>query len=145
MNGFDTSFRGYDKNQVKSYLDMIIKKYETLLNEKKEVDQKVLVLEDRLTHYENIESTLNHAIMTAENAGDQIKKMARTESESLIRDAKKNADRIINDALMRAEEIQKNTDKLRRNIIIYKNRLKSIVENQMEIIEEIDKVDFNKE
>jgi len=36
MNNFTTVFRGYDKNEVKKYLDKVIVEYERLLNEKKE-------------------------------------------------------------------------------------------------------------
>ena len=83
--------------------------------------------------------------MTAETAGDEIKRVARTEAENLINEAKRNANRIINDALLKAERAQSDTDKLRRNIILYKNRLKSIIESQLEIIEEIDKIDFRRD
>lgn len=145
MNKFDTSFRGYNKEQVKNYLDHVIKQYENLLNEKKAVDKQLEMVKERLAHYENIESTLNRAIMTAETAGDEIKRVARTEAESLINEAKRNANRIINDALLKAEKAQSDTDKLRRNIILYKNRLKSIIESQLEIIEEIDKIDFRRD
>ena len=145
MNKFDTSFRGYNKEQVKNYLDHVIKQYENLLNEKKAVDKQLEMVKERLAHYENIESTLNRAIMTAETAGDEIKRVARTEAESLINEAKRNANRIINDALLKAEKAQSNTDKLRRNIILYKNRLRSIIESQLEIIEEIDKIDFRRD
>jgi len=145
MNKFETVFRGYNKEQVKSYFDHVIKQYESLLNEKKEVDKKIIVMQDKLAHFENIESTLNRAIMTAETAGDQIKRMARTEAESLITEAKRNANRIINDALTKAEKAQNETDKLKRNVILYKNRLRSIIENQLEIIDEIEKIDFKNE
>ena len=145
MNKFDTSFRGYNKEQVKNYFDRVIKQYESLLNEKKAVDRQLEMAKERLAHYENIESTLNRAIMTAETAGDEIKRVARTEAENLINEAKRNANRIINDALLKAERAQSDTDKLRRNIILYKNRLKSIIESQLEIIEEIDKIDFRRD
>ena len=42
-------------------------------------------------------------------------------------------------------EEKNDTDKLRRNIILYKNRLKSIIESQLEIIDEIDKIDFRRD
>ena len=145
MNKLDTSFRGYNKEQVKAYFDHVIKQYENLLNEKKAVDKQLELVKERLAHYENIESTLNRAIMTAETAGDEIKRVARTEAEILINEAKRNANRIINDALLKAERAQSDTDKLRRNIILYKNRLKSIIESQLEIIEEIDKIDFRRD
>ena len=41
MNNFDTVFRGYDKEQVKMYLDRVIEEYEKLLNDKKEADKRI--------------------------------------------------------------------------------------------------------
>ena len=120
MNNFEIVFRGYDKDQVKAYLDKIINEYERLLNEKKEADN-------------------------AENAGDEIKKMARKEAEGLINDARKNANRIINDALIKAEKAGDNADRLKRNTERLKRRLKGIIEGQLDIIDEIDNLDFRDE
>lgn len=145
MNNFDTVFRGYDKSQVKSYLDKVIREYERLLNEKKLVDSKVEELNSRLEKYEKLEGTLNRALYSAENASDEIKKMARQEAESLINEAKRNANRIINDALLKAEKANDDADRLKRNVTLLKRRLRTIIEGQLEVIEEMDRLDFNKE
>lgn len=143
MNNFDTVFRGYDKEQVKKYLDVVIKEYERLLNEKKDVDRKVVDLESKLSYYSNLEDKFTRAIITAENAGDEIKKVARNEAETLINDAKRNANRIINDALIKAEKASDEADRLKRNTTILKKRLKAIIESQLEVIEEMDRLNFN--
>lgn len=145
MNNFDTVFRGYDKSQVKAYLDKVIREYERLLNEKKLVDSKVEELNSRLEKYEKLEGTLNRALYSAENASDEIKKMARQEAESLINEAKRNANRIINDALLKAEKANDDADRLKRNVTLLKRRLRAIIEGQLEVIEEMDRLDFNKE
>ena len=145
MNNFDTVFRGYDKSQVKSYLDKVIREYERLLNEKKLVDSKVEELNSRLEKYEKLEGTLNRALYSAENASDEIKKMARQEAESLINEAKRNANRIINDSLLKAEKANDDADRLKRNVTLLKRRLRAIIEGQLEVIEEMDRLDFNKE
>ena len=145
MNNFDTVFRGYDKEQVKSYLDKVIIEYEKLLNDKKETDKRLNELKEKLNSYENLESTLNRALFNAENAGDEIKKMARKEAESLINDARRNANRIINDALIKAEKAGDNADRLKRNTERLKRRLKGIIEGQLDIIDEIDNLDFKDE
>ena len=145
MNNFDTVFRGYDKSQVKSYLDKVIREYERLLNGKKLVDSKVEELNSRLEKYEKLEGTLNRALYSAENASDEIKKMARQEAESLINEAKRNANRIINDALLKAEKANDDADRLKRNVTLLKRRLRAIIEGQLEVIEEMDRLDFNKE
>lgn len=142
MNGFNTVFRGYDKEEVKKYLDKVIKEYERLLNEKKIVDEKVNDLSKQLEKYEQLESTLNRALFSAENASDEIKRVARLEAEGLINEAKRNANRIINDALIKAEKANDDADRLKRNVILLKKRLRAIIEGQLEVIEEMDRLDF---
>lgn len=142
MNGFNTVFRGYDKEEVKKYLDKVIKEYERLLNEKKIVDEKVNDLSKQLEKYEQLESTLNRALFSAENASDEIKRVARLEAEELINEAKRNANRIINDALIKAEKANDDADRLKRNVTLLKKRLRAIIEGQLEVIEEMDRLDF---
>ena len=142
MNGFNTVFRGYDKEEVKKYLDKVIKEYERLLNEKNIVDEKVNDLSKQLEKYEQLESTLNRALFSAENASDEIKRVARLEAEGLINEAKRNANRIINDALIKAEKANDDADRLKRNVTLLKKRLRAIIEGQLEVIEEMDRLDF---
>ncbi len=145
MNNFDTVFRGYDKEQVKEYLDKVITEYEKLLNEKKEADKEISDLKEQLSRFTNLESTLNKALFNAESAGDEIKKMARKEAESLVIEAKRNANRIINDALIKAEKAGDDADRLKRNVERLKRRLKSIIEGQLEVIEEMDQINLKDE
>ena len=142
MEKFDTVFRGYDKVQVQHFLDDVIRNYEALLNKSKKTEEENKRLLDQIAYYQRIEDTMNRAIYTAEAAGDQIKSSARREAESLITEARHNANRIINDALLKAERAQNHADQLKRNTNILKRRLRQIIENQLEVIEEIDAVDF---
>ena len=143
MNNFDTTFRGYDKEQVKSYLDKIIAEYETLLNAKKESDRRVSDLEKQLERFNELESTLNKAILGAENSAADIRRVARSEAESYINEARKNANRIINDALLRAERANNEADRLKRNVESLKRRLRQIIEAQLSVIEEMDHLDMD--
>lgn len=143
MKKFDVVFRGYDKDQVHKCLDDIIINYELLLKKSQKTEENNRKLTEQLLHYQKIEETMNRAIYTAESAGDQIKSSARKEAESLVNEARRNASRIINDALLKAEKAQNHADQLKRNTNILKRRLRQIIENQLEVIEEMDKVDFN--
>ena len=144
MKKFDTVFRGYDKVQVQSFLDDVIKNYELLLEKSKKTEEENKKLVEQIAYYQRIEDTMNRAIYTAEAAGDQIKSSARKEANVLINDARRNANRIINDALLKAERAQNHADQLKRNTNILKRRLRQIIENQLEVIEEMDKVDFDR-
>jgi len=144
MKKFDTVFRGYDKRQVQQFLDDVIKNYELLLEKSKKTEEENQKLVEQIAYYQRIEDTMNRAIYTAEAAGDQIKSSARREANSLINEARRNANRIINDALLKAERAQNHADQLKRNTNILKRRLRQIIESQLEVIEEMDKVDFER-
>ena len=144
MKKFDTVFRGYDKAQVQKFLDEVINNYEALLNKSIKTEEENKKLVEQIAYYQRIEDTMNRAIYTAEAAGDQIKSAARKEAESLVTEARHNASRIINDALLKAERAQNHADQLRRNTNVLKRRLRQIIENQLEVIEEIDNVDFER-
>ena len=142
MKKFDTVFRGYDKLQVQAFLDDVIKNYEMLLEKSKKTEEENRRLVDQIEYYKKIEDTMNRAIYNAENVGDQIKSSARKEAEVLVTEARHNANRIINDALLKAEKAQNHADQLKRNTNMLKRRLRQIIENQLLVIEEIDNVDF---
>ena len=142
MKKFDTVFRGYDKYQVQKFLDDVIKNYELLLRKSQKTQEENKRLTEQIAYYQDIEDRMNRAIYNAESASDQIKKNARREAESLITEARHNASRIINDALLKAERAQNHADQLKRNTEVLKRRLRQIIQNQLDVIEEMDSVDF---
>ena len=159
MEKFTKTAYGYDPNEVNRFLDNIIKQVSKMVNlikEKDEAirlrDQKILELQkmiaktngmrEKIAQYERMESTLNKAIIMAQKTSDQIKQNAYRESEMLMENAKKNASRIVNEALMEAEKAEIEANRIRRNIIVYKRKLKDLLQAQLDMIEDIEKVNF---
>ena len=79
----------------------------------------------------------------AEDSSNQMKKLAKEEADNLINDAKKNASRIVNEALMQAEKTELESIRLKRNIITFKKKLKVLLEQQIDLADEIDKIDLD--
>ena len=95
-------------------------------------------MKKELEHYKSIESTLNRAILIAEESSQNIKKTAFDESKVIIEDAKRNASRIINNALIKAEKVEMEANNLKRQVAQYKRRYKNILEEQLDQIERLD-------
>lgn len=149
MEKFSRTLRGYNPDEVNEFLDKIIKQVETIVAESKEKDLKIAELEDQIENnkhkletYERMEQTLNRAIMMAQKTSEQIKLNAIDESELLINEAKQNANRIVNEALVRAEKTERESMNLKRNINIFKRRIKDIVEAQLEVVNELDEIEL---
>ena len=152
MEKFNRTLRGYDPDEVNKFLDKVIVQVEEMVKEIKQKDSEIAELQglvqenkalrEKIEQYERMEGTLNKAIIMAQKTSEQIKINAHNESESILEDAKNNANRIINEALIRAEKTEHEANLLKRNVTIFKKRIREIVEAQLEVIEEMDKVEF---
>lgn len=138
MRKFSNSFPGYNKNEVNSFVSNVTTEYESMLSKLKVRDKEIESLKNELAHYKNIESTLNRAILIAEESSQNIKKSAIEEGKLIVEDAKKNATRIMNNALIKAEKVEMEANQLKRQVAQYKRRYKNILEEQLESIEALD-------
>lgn len=152
MEKFNRTLRGYDPVEVNAFVDQVIGQVEKMVSEGKQKDAKINELKslevenknlrEKLAQYERMENTLNKAILMAQKTSEQIKLNAIKESETILEDAKRNASRIVNESLLRAEKTEMEANMLKRNINIFKRRLRSIIEAQLEMVNDIEKVDF---
>ncbi len=142
MRKFNNSLNGYNKLEVNNFVNEVTSEYESMLTKLKRQDEDIANLKNELERYKNMENTLNRAIMVAEDASNQIKKVARDEARGVIDDAKRNASRIVNDALLKANKIEQDADLLKRRVGIFKRRLRTVVDEQIEFIDSINEDDY---
>ena len=142
MKKFKRSLRGYNTKEVNAFVNEVVSQVEKMVNEIKEKDLKIQALNANLLKYKNMEETLNKSIVMAQETSEQMRRMARIESENIISDAKKNANKIVNDALTRASKVEAETAVLKKNISIFKTRLKNIIEQQLQMVDDMDNIDI---
>ena len=142
MRKFSTEISGYSKREVNSFVMEVTKEYESILNRLKTAEAETKRLTMELEKYQNMETTLNRAILVAEEAGNQIKKIAHEEYQRIIDEAKKNASRLVSDSLAQVDKINDTKEQLERRVAIYKRRVKQTINEQLELIDEIDKIEY---
>lgn len=146
MRKFKRSFGGYDVNEVNIFVDGVIKQVEIILKEEARIKQditskdlRIKELEEAVEKYQNVERQLNASILRAEENGEYLKRLAKTEGDAIINEARKNANRIISDALIRAEKTEYETQMLKKNISLFKSRVRTMLNQQLDIIDDLDK------
>src|SRR6478672_6870728 len=87
---FSRRIRGYDEDEVNEFLDQIIKDYEALIRDNKELQSQVTDLQERINHFSNIEETLSKTIIVAQEAADELKANSKKEAQLIIKEAEKN-------------------------------------------------------
>ena len=159
MDNNSRTFKNYTPEQVDQFLDQIIKQVERMIEDNKAKNREIALrdkkieelskivantahIQDKLAQYERMEGTLNRAIMMAQKTSDQIKSTAHRESEIILEDAKRNASRIVNESLLKAEKTEMEAEMLKRNVTIFKRKLRGLIEAQLEMVDDIEKVEF---
>lgn len=138
MKKFSKEFNGYNKEEVNAFLGDTIAQIEKVLAKLEHQQSEIASLKSQIIHYQDIERSLNLALTNAQEVGENIRKMAQNEANSIVEQARRNANRIVNDALIRSEKIELKTENAERNLRILKQKLRNIIEQQLEIVEEIE-------
>ena len=143
MEKFSYEANGYNRQEVNQFVSVVIAQTEGIIKKCKAQGEALEKLKAEIEHYKRMEATLQTAILKAEETGDNIKRMAREEHEMIVRDAKNNASRIVNEALLKAEKIENNAETLEKNMKIFKRKLKVIMEQQMAVVDEIELLELD--
>lgn len=142
---FSTKLRGYNIDEVNDFLDQIIKDYQIVLQENKDLSSKLDESKDKLSYFNDLKDSLNQSILVAQEAADKVKTNSKKEAEITNREAQKKADDILNaadekannileEASKRAKKLAIETDDLRKNTRVFRQRLQVMLESQLEVI-----------
>ncbi|TFE03721.1 MULTISPECIES: DivIVA domain-containing protein [Jeotgalibacillus] len=131
---FSRGFRGYDEDEVNEFLDHVMRDFELVLREKKELEEKLSMHTERLGHFTTIEETLNKSIVVAQEAAEEVKRNANKEAKLIVKEAEKNADRIVNESLSKARKIAIEIEELKKQSKVFRTRFKMLIEAQLELI-----------
>ena len=140
MNKFNIEQNGYSKSEVNKFIDDVITQTEGIIKRVKKQSDEIKKLKDELNSYKKQEETLKSSIYKAEEASNNIKRQALEEGKIIVDNAKRNASRIVNDALLRSEKIEMKAEILERNTRIFKKKLRLIVEQQLSVVDEIEEL-----
>ena len=84
MEKFSYETNGYNRSEVNQFVSDVISETEGIITRVKSQRDEIEKLKKELEHYKELESTLNKAIIKAEETSDNIKKMAREESKIML-------------------------------------------------------------
>ncbi len=145
MDKFHLEANGYSRSEVNKFIDEVIAHTETMIKRVKSQQLEIDTLKKENEKYKKADETIRGSMYKAEEASTNIKRQAMEEGKLIIEDARKNASRIVNDALLRAEKIELKSDTLERNMRIFKKKLKLVIEQQLAVVDEIEVLDIDDE
>ncbi len=131
---FGRAFRGYDKEEVHAFLQMLSNQWQELVDEKARLEEKMREQEMKLSHYMKVEEALEQALQTARESSRQAIENAERKAKALIEEAEARAEDIKREAEEERHQIKREAAKItgRRHEIVA--RLRAFLMSEMELL-----------
>lgn len=143
MEKFSYEANGYNREEVNQLINEVILNTEGIIKKCKDQQEAIVKLKEELMYYKRIENELKLIVTTSEKLANDIKIMAQNEADDIIRKARDNADKIINDSLLNAQEVKDRRESLIKNMKIFRDRLKELIEQEKTIELDLEELDID--
>ena len=124
---FHKGVRGYQCAEVEKFLEHLSKEFESAYTENFELREKTKGLETEISHYRQIENTLQQTLVLAQSTAEEVIKTARHEAELLLREAEHEKLSRVSEAQKKWEEIHEEMQGLSRKRDLLRTQLKSFL------------------
>lgn len=114
---FEKVFRGYDKDEVVAFLQILSSEWEKSVDEKKELAIKLEVAEKEIAKLREVENSLYKTLKTAEDTGANMIQQANKAAELQLKETQMNSENIVREAKAKSKMIIENTEAHAREII----------------------------
>jgi cell division initiation protein len=132
---FPMKFRGFDVEEVYSFLEIIREEMEDLMRENANLKENVQRMENQLKEHRDMETTLRETLLTAQQMVEDYKTNARKEAELLVKEAELRADSMLKQAQEKVIKIHEDIVDLKGIRRHFKEEMKRMVESHMKMIE----------
>jgi len=110
---FSQKMRGADAEEVQAFLDQISAEVEAMMVEKKESDERLAILIEKLEHYTSLEQMIEKTLAAAQQTAVTMQEQAKREAELTLRDAELERNRKLNDARIEQNRLESDLLRLR--------------------------------
>ena len=131
---FSKSMRGYKPEEVDSFLDQVIKDFESLFRENHDLKEKIQKSLEESERIKELEASLQKTLLMAQQMVEDQKKQAERESELIIWESKKKGEKILEEAQVKLFQINANIDQLKLYEKQLNSKFRGFLEFQLELL-----------
>jgi cell division initiation protein len=130
---FGKGLRGYQCGEVEKFLETLSQEFESAYTENFELREKTKSLEAEISHFRQIETTLQQTLVLAQQTAEEVKQAARHEAELILKDAEQKKLASVSEAQQKWEEIQREIEDLAKKRDLLRTQLKSFLLSHLDL------------
>lgn len=132
---FRVKFRGFDVEEVGSFLELIREELEELLRENATLKDQLNRADEQIVEYRKMEVTLRETLMVAQQMVEEYKSNAKKEAELIQKQAEIEAENIIKEAQEKVIKIHEDIIDLKGIRRHFKEEIKRLIESHVRMLE----------
>lgn len=132
---FATRFRGFDMEEVDSFLELIREEMEELLRENANLREEARRFEKQLKEYKNIEGTLKDTLVSTQQMVEDYRSTAKKDAELILRESEMKAEEMLKEAQERVVKIHEDITDLKGIRRHFKEEIKRLIESHLRMLE----------
>ncbi len=134
---FKRGFRGYSEEDVDAFMDDIAGDYEKVYREYCELKERCDKLQDKLTQYEKMESTMNSTLMLAQQTAENVKVSARKEADLILQEATNKKKQMMDETTLSLQASQQELDKIKSQTRSFRAKCRAILTSQLRLLDDM--------
>ena len=132
---FGTRFRGFDRDEVRTYLNIVAEEVAALQRERDTLAQQMQGLERLIDEHRERETILKNTLLTAQRLSEEIRDNARKQAEATVKEAEIQADRLLELAQGRAHEVERGILDLRAQRSAIRTDVRALIVRLTQILD----------
>jgi len=134
---FKKGFRGYDIDEVETFLTELSKDYAKSYRENASLKDKNAILTDAIENYKEMEETMRSAIISAQRTSEEILRNAHEQADTIIKEAKLKASEIMNELDKDVQALKRETEEIEGRNMLLRAKLKAVLNTYLGMLDEI--------
>jgi len=132
---FGSAIRGYDRARVDQFREEVSREVERLVKQCQDLEAKAKGFHEQLRAFRERDKAINEALISAQQLRAEVREQADRESQLVLREARAEADRILDGARSDVRRVQVDLEQLVRQRRSYLAQLRSVIERQLSDVE----------
>ncbi len=132
---FSTRLRGYHREEVDHFLEVVTSAYEEVLKDHQTLRDQVSGLERQLSEWRRKEETISQAVVAAQDVVKDLKQNAGRDAELIVKEAELRAETVVRDAQAQVVAMERELVHLRKQRLVALERIRGVMQSFQTILD----------
>ena len=132
---FAVRMRGYDREEVQSFLNFVSEEFEKVVSEASHLREETSQLKSSLGDLTERERILKETLFTAQKLSEDIKEEAKKEGRLVIREADLRGQKLIDQVQRKVSQMEDSIRGLKMERDAFERKLRSLLEQHLKLLD----------